>query len=143
MVNSMNDKGFTLVELIVTIGIIAMLGLVIGTNMVGIFSREEDRAYNDFVKEIEEAGCMIANLYRSESGSKLEQRPVDEKEYYGGCRIGHTCYIDVQDMIDRGYIDENLKDPNTGELVKSNNEKYRVLMKWVNNERICSMVGKE
>lgn len=130
MVNNMNDKGFTLVELIVTIGIIAMLGLVIGTNMVGIFSKEEDQAYNNFVKEIEEAGCMFV-----ETGYSSSKRQT--------CKTSGTCIVTVDEMISRGYIDENLKDPNTGALVTSNKSNYGVRVQWVNNVKTCSMVGKE
>ena len=56
----MNKKGFTLIELIITIGVMVLVGLVIVTNMTGLFSKNEDQDYENFRKKIENAACIYA-----------------------------------------------------------------------------------
>ncbi len=115
-------KGFTLVELIATIAIMALIGLVISTNMLGMFSKEEDRDLESFKERIEEAACMYAEL--------------DENKH-SLCESG--CTISINELINKGYIEENLKDPSTGEKIKDNTSKYNVTLSWSNNEKICRM----
>ena len=40
----MNKKGFTLTELILTIGLLAVIGLVIVTNMSGLLEKNKEKA---------------------------------------------------------------------------------------------------
>ena len=52
------NKGFTLVELIVTIGLICVLGAVIVTNMASNLTEKQDEQYENFKKTLENAACM-------------------------------------------------------------------------------------
>ncbi len=115
----MKKNGFTLVELIATIAIIALIGLVISTNMLGMFSQEEDKDLEDFQRRIEEAACMYVEVVKR-------------------TQCSNGCTINIDELINNGYVDQDIKDPSTGETVKGNN-KYNVTVSWSNNERICKM----
>jgi len=123
--DDMKNKGFTLIELIITIALMALVGIVISTNMVGLFSNEEDTEYENFIKEIEDAACV----YIETTGTKTT------------CRQNNGCKVTTNELISKGYIDEDLKDPTTNELVKGN-DNYSVNITWVNNEKTCTIVSK-
>ncbi len=122
-----NNKGFTLIELIATIGIMILIGLVIVTNMSGILSKQHDDEYNSFKKELEDGACIYTETVFTE-----EERNNCKKQ---------GCVVSVDNLIKKGYIDENLKDPNTGELITSNKEKYKVNVHWVDHVKTCTMNG--
>lgn len=119
----MKKKGFTLVELIVTIGIMALIGVVISTNMLGLFDKQADKDYEEFVNRMEEAACMYLETDSTKKNS---------------CRNSSGCFITSAELIKKGYIDENQKDPNTQELIKNNSD-YDVKVCFKNNVKKCEM----
>ena len=123
----MNKKGFTLIELIITIGIMVMIGLVIVTNMTGLFSKNEDVDYENFKKKIEDAACIYSE--RAEWRTKRDS-----------CKQGTStdCTITTDMLIAGGLIEESLKDPRKGQYVK-NNAEYNVKISWVDGEKQCKM----
>lgn len=123
----MNNNGFTLAELIVTIAIMALIGIVISTNMLGLFSSEEDKEYVAFVSKIEESACMYVETVFTES-----QR--------SDCRV-NSCTISIEQLIQKGYISEDLKDPLTKNKVIDDKSKYEVKVFWKNNVKTCEIVG--
>lgn len=88
----MNKKGFTLVELMATIGLLAIMSLVIGVNITSIL-KSTKRNEEDFNKEqIEKAACVY---YSSE-----ELNPNGSKE------------ITVENLIESGLLDETYRNEN-------------------------------
>ena len=51
----MDNDGFTLVELIVVISLLALMGVMIGTNMVSVRSKQQQKNYDNYKKTIEDA----------------------------------------------------------------------------------------
>lgn len=122
-----NKNGFTLIELIVTIGIMILIGLVIVNNMAGFLSKKNDREYESFKQKLEESACIyVETVFTSNERSN--------------CR-NHGCSISVDSLIQRGYIEDTLKDPNTGELITNNKNKYKINVRWENNVKTCKMNG--
>ena len=125
----MKKKGFTLIELIITIGVMVLVGLVIVTNMTGLFSKNEDQDYENFRKKIENAACIYA------------EKDV-WKENKNKCKnhtSGANCVITITTLIKAGLIEESLKDPNTGNYVKDNS-KYDVTVSWASDgEKKCTL----
>lgn len=126
----MKKNGFTLMELLVTIGLMALIGVVIGTNMLGLFSNEEDKDYENFKTKIEEAACIYVET------ASLTEDGFDRSN----CRQ-NGCTITINQLISKGYIADDLKDPSTGENVTLHADNYKVNVTWVNNEKTCSMAG--
>lgn len=123
-----NNKGFTLIELLATIGIMILIGLVIVNNMTGILSKQQDEEYNTFKKKLEESACIYVDTKW-------------ESEYRKNCKNNNNCSVSVQQLIEVGYIEEDLKNPNNNESVVNNQEKYKVKVTWKNNVKTCEMNG--
>ena len=123
----MNKKGFTLIELIVTIGIMILVGLVIVTNMSGILSKQNDAEYESFKKNIEDSACIY-----------VETQPNESSYSKNNCRNNGGCNIPIKNLIETGLIEDNLKDPTTGNVIDRNKT---VSVKWVDNVKTCKMNG--
>lgn len=135
-----DNKGFTLIELIVTIGILAMLSLVVGMSITNMIEKQNERNYNEFVKEVEDAACVYAE--------KLDR-----------CKSLTNCSITFEELLAEGLIDKDLINLD----VDKNPEKYKDLInlnvdkklkeytvsdtpneevdvRWENYEKICKYV---
>ena len=88
----MNKKGFTLVELMATIGLLAIMSLVIGVNITSILKTTKQNE-EDFNKEqIQKAACVY---YSSE-----ELNP------------NGSTNITVENLIESGLLDETYRKEN-------------------------------
>ena len=123
-----NKKGFTLVELIATITIMVLIGLVIANNMTGILSKQNDENYNSFKKELEDGACVYVETKWDSSKRNT-------------CKQANNCSVSVDELIFGGLIAEDLKDPNTGEEIRNNKDKYRINVRWVDNVKTCTVNG--
>lgn len=121
-----NKKGFTLIELIATIGIMILIGLVIVNNMSGILSKQNDEEYESFKKKLEDGACIY-----------VETKWDNEKRR--SCKSSNACFVSVDELIQEGSIEDNLKDPSTGNLVTKNKDKYKVSVQWIDNVKKCSI----
>lgn len=119
-------KGFTLVELIVTIGLMALIGVVIAMNMSGLFSKQNDEEYENFKKRIEDSAC----IYVETKWSSTKRQ---------NCKTNNNCEITINELITEGYIEDNLKDPSTGDKIIENAEKYKVKISWINSVKTCKI----
>ena len=103
-------KGFTLVELIVTIVLLGVVGAIIIYNMTSVASTNKDTDYERFVAAIKSA----ASVYADTNEEVFNQLYVDKA----------FIYFTVGDLIDAGLLDENLINPYT-ELKVDRNEKIK------------------
>ena len=123
-----NNKGFTLIELIATIGIMILVGIVIVNNMSGLLSEQNDTEYNNFKKNLEESACIyVETKWNATTRSN--------------CKRNNNCSVSVDDLITQGLIADDLKDPKADALVTSNKNKYKVNVRWVENVKTCTMNG--
>lgn len=119
----MKKNGFTLIELIATIGLMVLMGILIVSNMSAVFSKREDENWNEFKNELEEAACLYIDLSNPESKTKKEQ-----------CKSS-TCYVNTFTLIQNGLLDEDVKNPNTKQVI---NGSERVKIQYINGEKICT-----
>lgn len=105
----MNKKGFTLVELMATIGLLAIMSLVIGVNITSILksTKQNEEKFNK--EQIEKAACVY---YSSE---ELNQNPSGSQEIF------------VKDLIESGLLDETYR----------NVENRKVTINVNDNEKKC------
>ena len=107
----MNKKGFTLIEIIITVTILVSLGLVITLGINKMFDKSSEESYEVFESKI----ISSADLYLANN-----QILINDLQTKRG-------WIDftVKELISSGFIDENIIDPSTNEKVDIN-EKVRI-----------------
>ena len=104
MKNNLNKNGFTLVEILVTIGLLALIGIGIGVSLNKVLKNQEENSYEAFIEKIKSSTL----LYSSNSA-----QIVNDLEFNNGYIL-----ISMNDLINGGYIRENVKNPNTNETLK-------------------------
>lgn len=67
----MNRKGFTLIELIVTIALLGFVGVVLTTNIAQVINRQKINEEEQALELLEEAGCAYT-ISTCESGCTIE-----------------------------------------------------------------------
>lgn len=100
----MKNKGFTLVEIVSTLVILALIGIVIGINLNKSFKTNETTEYNNFEKMIKSA----ADIYVT-SSNKIKNDLDTVKGYY---------IITVKELQDAGLLGTDLINPKTKTALK-------------------------
>lgn len=93
----MKKRGFTLVEIIVCVSIVAVIGIAIGVNSDKIFGGE--KTPEEKVTTVESAAEIFA-----EANPNLVEGLYDDTSWHVNITVG--------DLIDAGVLDENFKDEN-------------------------------
>jgi prepilin-type N-terminal cleavage/methylation domain-containing protein len=93
----MNKKGFTLVELLGVVAILAMLGLVIVPVISNVLSDNKEKLYDVQINNIKSGASSF----------------VAENIFDINISSGDSVGITLGDLKNLGYIDEDIKDPIT------------------------------
>lgn len=96
-------KGFSLIELIIAIALLAAIGLLIGVNFNKIFNKEEKDSYEEFTNKIKSA----SDVYLTSNSSLLNELNTNRA----------FIEIKIKDLKEAGLISEDLKDPKTGDIL--------------------------
>ncbi len=111
----MEKNGFTLIELIITIGLLAILGTMIASNMLGVQSKQMESNYESYKEQIADAACLVMDskyigtggiVYIDSAFTSL----TDSKNY---C-LSNKCYLRTRELIEYGFLDKDLENPKTG-----------------------------
>ena len=103
-----NKKGFTLLELVIAIGLLSLFAVFIGVSLNRTFKKQKENDYNNFIKKI----VASANLYVSNEGSIINSLSSNK---------GYII-IKVKNLIDKGLLSENTINPKTNEKVDPNDD---------------------
>lgn len=99
----MKKNAFTLIELLATIVILSLLVLFTITAVSSQYKNKKDSLYDNQLQTIK----LAAEMWGSENKSKLEKY---NNEACVSITLGY--------LKNEGYIDNNIKNPKTGELLK-------------------------
>ena len=126
----MNNKGFTLVELLAVIAIMAVIGIVFTVNYTKSIEKANQKECDMFVKELEDAACVYAGL------SPARQDPSNR------CAIGMgSCTLSVTFLNEQGLIKSEI-DSCTGASVESlNGVNDYVDVRWSSGNKTCEFKG--
>lgn len=99
----MNNKGFTLVEIIAVIALIAVVMVIITPNIMEILTNSADKAMKVQESEVNEAGLLYLEDHCKnpieDKRCDLENMQINSLDYtYNG-------YIDLQKLINEKYIE--------------------------------------
>lgn len=120
-----DNTGFTLIELILVIGIMGVLSLVVGMSINKMMEGQNEKEYNEFKKVLEDAACVYA-----------ESSP--------SCLTNAGCYINYGMLIETGLIKKDLMNPNKDynpekKTVNDPMERAKTIRVYINaaGEKIC------
>lgn len=105
------NRGFTLVELIVIIALLAIISTIFAVNMVQTLNKNKERDYEEFLNHIKSA----ANAYVT----------IDNSVISGLYDGESSAEITIGTLIDEGYLRYDVENPETGEIV-SDDEIIRI-----------------
>ena len=111
----MKDKGFTLIELIVTITLIVIISVTVGVSITGMLDRQEEKDTEDYVNQIQDAACVYAEIND----------------------ISSNDTVSIGELIAAGLLDSSLKNPSNDNPITSYNND-RVSITWDNGEKTCT-----
>lgn len=102
-------KGFTLIEIIACIVLLAIIAGVFAVNFIKTLDKTNSEEYKNNVKNIEVAADAYVGTYKDSSDSTFEdiRIVVNSEESF--------CYIPVAELEEKGFLNGDLKNPDTGE----------------------------
>ena len=126
-------KGFTLVEMILVIGILATVSVLIGTNFFGLIGSADEYEKKNLYKYLNEAACVYVD---SKDYKNKEGKTIAGIEYPN---CNSECDLSSGWLYSDGYIDENagLLKSYTVDEIKS----YTIKVTRINYEKKCCVVG--
>lgn len=141
----MNNRGFTLIELIVTIALLALISTISVSVIGNIRGKHNVNTYYELLKNVESA----AKLYVTDNRYNLKSVGIDIK-----CPNNNTFTISLQKLVDNGYLttDNNeIKNFDGSTLTLSENKvtvtydctKKNFTYKIDKNEPICAKSKKD
>ena len=110
--DNMKNKGFTLIELIITITLVAVISLSIGVSVSGMLSRQKEKQAEELKKTIEEAACVYSEVEDTSATS-----------------------VTLKTLIEAGLLDKDLTNPIT-KISLEENDKVEII--WDNFEKTCT-----
>lgn len=128
----MNKKGFTLVELLAVIVILAVVSVIVFPNISSIIISSKQTLHDDQIKDILVSG---------------EKWATDNNKYLDKYHINYT-YISLSDLQNMGYLEkEEIKDPKTNTKMNGcveisynlENQKYN----YAYEEKECSKMASD
>ena len=106
MLRIKGKKGFTLVELLIAIGLLSLFAITIGVSLNRTFKKQKEQDYNNFIKKVVSA----SNLYVSNEGTIINKLSSN-KGYLN---------ITINDLIKKGLLSENTINPKTNDKINKN-----------------------
>ena len=111
----MKNNGSTLVELIITITLIAIISVSIGVSINGMLSRQEEDQAEQYAKDIADAACVYAEVNDITTNST----------------------VTINELISAGLLSKDLINPISDRPTTDYNDN-EVTITWSNNEKTCS-----
>lgn len=109
----MNNKGFTLIELVAIILVLAAIFLISFPNLLNTAKVDEDKKYEDMIKNL----CMAGENYIYSNVDDFKDSIV----------VGNQIEISVEELIIYGNVDSDLINPKTEKKVDNDYLEYIVL----------------
>lgn len=120
----MNNRGFTLIEILVVVAILGMLGTVVTISLSNTLKNTKQNECNAFMEEVEDAACVYSGL--------------SEKLII--CNRNNCPPISLDVLVSEGMI-KSEKDACTGENI---NLKKTVIVSWDEfGEKHCTYEDRE
>lgn len=111
----MNNKGFTLIEVIITLSILVVLSLILIPTVNTIIEKQNQNSLKNFVESVESATLN----YVKENKWELE---------WINCVDGNPSHsITIKELIISNYLQPNIKNPVTKEEINIEDPNYTII----------------
>ena len=117
----MNNKGFTLMEIIIVIALLATLSVVMGLNMTNTMKNQKEKEKEEYKEKITNAACVYADL--------------DDT-----CRNNGSCLISISTLIENGLLDKTIVNPYSSNKETVEKDTHKVKFSKKNNAKVCEYV---
>lgn len=101
----MRKNGFTLIEIIGVIIVMAMIILLTMPNVIETLRKAEAKNYEEFLKTIE----LVTEQYVESNANVLDLEVP-----------GDFVVVEIEDIINAGYINSKIENPKTKEKINNN-----------------------
>lgn len=144
-----NKNGFTLVEILVTIAVLAVLTTIVGVSVSQILHNNNQKKVDEFNAKLEKAACAFVDyqgINESLCGAYEDLCEVTYEELLNGkvieTQMGNKEDLKVKDSDeDSGFIKGDLVNPKTKEQIKDMNEKeIASYVRFKDGEKVCCAV---
>lgn len=106
----MNNKGFTLLEVILVVAILGVITLIVVPSVSGLLNKNKNEQYDNLKKSI----ISASKMYVSDNRYNLGVVCNDSTDTY-------NFTIDLQTLVDAGNLSEPVTDPRNEKLVPLTN----------------------
>lgn len=112
----MNKKGYTLVEIIAVIVIIALITTIVILNFDTSIGKNNNKKEEAFINDLEKAACVYIDL-------------KENTAFKNTCYSSGTCTVTVGQLVTSGILSSDMKDPSTNSNV---DQQLAVSVTWDN-----------
>jgi prepilin-type N-terminal cleavage/methylation domain-containing protein len=95
-----NKKGYTLVEIIAVLVIIALIATIVILNFDNSIEKTNTKKEQAFVNDLQKAACVYIDL-------------IENATYKQSCYSSNLCTVSASQLILSGMISDDLIDPTT------------------------------
>lgn len=100
----MKKNGYTLVELIAVLVIIALVATIVVLNFDHSIDKSKNKKEDSFVNDLEKAACVYIDLTESES-------------FKSTCYPSRNCTVTVSQLVQSGILADDMIDPKTNDKI--------------------------
>lgn len=117
-------NGFTMIELMMTIVLIALMATIVIVNTQGLESKQNTKSATKQITNIETAAC---SLIEQLNFNDIYHRTRDN------CKTANNCNIPLTLLVSEGLIDEEENYDNEGTKIKDVKNNIIVEVRWEQN----------
>lgn len=116
----MKNKGFTLIELLAVLVVLSIIALVTIPAITGTLRKSKETLYNEQLKSIESAARLWGADNLGILPDDASSTNVCDYNQINDCPTSYRkLVIDLKMLQDNGYIDKNIKNPKTKEIMNN------------------------
>ena len=112
----MNKKGFTLVEILVSIGLLALLGSVIAISLNRVFKDNNIKNYNEYVEKVKSSAMLYVN---------------NTVDIINDLNDSWFKIITIGDLVDNGYFKDKIINSNRNKKKEKHDREYMFAINWI------------
>lgn len=109
----MNSRGFTLVEIIAIIVVLAAIFLISFPTFTNMAKADKEKEYSDMVENL----CLAGETYIYSNIEEFSELSI----------VGSTINIPIEELINYGSVNKNTVNIKTNKTIEKDNLKYTVL----------------